>query len=419
MNSNTAIRASAWLRNLRLSRSSHSSVAKKTLTHRVIVAIANGSQRRTHSSLFAAKPEGNRDVLCSMIGVMDHFPGASLRHGHVKGIEHQPGTKMRGHGPSNNPAAEHVHHHSQIQKSCPGWDIGDVRHPQPVRSLGCEVTLDQVLRDEGPNISLRRADLFSATDAFKPSLTHQAGDTLAADANSLLNELCMHTRCTVGTARTLVNGPDALSELSIRFGPGRRLPVEPPIEPAGGDTQDTAHGGNRKHGLIRLHDFEDLGGIESVSRANQAAAFAKISRSRRMRRFSRRSRRSSSRSALVSPSRRRPSSLSAWATQFLMVCADGSNSLASSEGVRPARTSSTIRCRNSGGYGNLVLGMMNTSYARDKVSTKTGQLQSIFSSDIEHGDTSHRRSPQTMKKEKGLTSSKNAQVSTILYKGGP
>ena len=70
---------------------------------------------------------------------------------------------------------------------------------------------------------------------------------------------------------------------------------------------------------------------------HQAAAFARISFSSRRIRFSRRSRRSSSRSAVVSPSRR-PSSTSAWFTQLRIVWSDGSNSRLSSPGVRTGPT---------------------------------------------------------------------------------
>ena len=56
--------------------------------------------------------------------------------------------------------------------------------------------------------------------------------------------------------------------------------------------------------------------------------------------FSRRSCWISSFSWLVSPSRRRPLSRSACWTQFRMVWADGSNSLAKDSGLRPARTNS-------------------------------------------------------------------------------
>src|SRR5215831_4909636 len=78
-------------------------------------------------------------------------------------------------------------------------------------------------------------------------------------------------------------------------------------------------------------------------------AFDRISRSSLSWRFSRRSRLSSSRSAVVRPPSPRPALRSDRANQFLIDCAVGANSRASSSGERPARTRSTIWRRNSGG----------------------------------------------------------------------
>src|SRR6185312_9559796 len=66
---------------------------------------------------------------------------------------------------------------------------------------------------------------------------------------------------------------------------------------------------------------------------------------------------------------------SAWATQLRIVCAEHSNSFANSCALRPARTSATILRRYSAGYGGLGLRIVNTSCAKDYVSTKPGQLQ--------------------------------------------
>src|SRR5262249_31094667 len=142
-----------------------------------------------------------------------------------------------------------------------------------------------------------------------------------------------------------------LDQLRVLCRPMARVPSKPRIVPAGGDVQDPAHGGDAMGGLMRLHEFEDPGGIEPVSRANQAAAFFRISRSSRSVAFSRLRRCNSLRSSVVRPSLRRPSSRSAWRTQFEMHWAVGSNSRARSDGDRPARTSSTIRRRYSSGYG--------------------------------------------------------------------
>src|SRR5207249_8022924 len=54
----------------------------------------------------------------------------------------------------------------------------------------------------------------------------------------------------------------------------------------------------------------------------------------------------------------------------------GPNWRASSSGVRPLRTSSTIRCRNSGAYGGWLFGSVDLPFRpNDGVSTKPGQRQ--------------------------------------------
>ena len=73
-----------------------------------------------------------------------------------------------------------------------------------------------------------------------------------------------------------------------------------------------------------------------------------MSRSILSRLFSRRSSRILLRVSVVRPSPRTPSSMSACLTQLRMVWSDGSNSRASDAGLRPDRTSSTIRSFTSG-----------------------------------------------------------------------
>ena len=80
--------------------------------------------------------------------------------------------------------------------------------------------------------------------------------------------------------------------------------------------------------------------------------------------------------AVVSPSVRRPSSRSAWMTQFRIDGADTSYYRDSDSGVLPARTSSTNRRRYSGGYRRCVLAIVNSFLPKDQVSTKAGQLHS-------------------------------------------
>ena len=63
------------------------------------------------------------------------------------------------------------------------------------------------------------------------------------------------------------------------------------------------------------------------------------------------------------------------AIQLRIAWAVGSNSRASSSGVRPVRANSTIWRRKAGGYGGLDFGIVDTSSPKGQVSTKSGQLQ--------------------------------------------
>src|SRR3984893_766614 len=92
----------------------------------------------------------------------------------------------------------------------------------------------------------------------------------------------------------------------------------------------------------------------------RAAAFASISRSSRNTLISRRSRLSSSRSVVVKPSLRNPSSSPACLSHWRIVSTVGSNSRASAVMLRPPRANSTIRRRYSAAYGGCVRGIWKT-----------------------------------------------------------
>src|SRR6202158_3885538 len=161
--------------------------------------------------------------------------------------------------------------------------------------------------------------------------------------------------------------------------PPRRRALQPNIESAHRDCEQPAHRPYRIGGLVRFHKSEERFVCGAVSCANQAAAFDKISRSILSWRFSRRSFASSSRSALVKPPSPRPASRSACLTQPRIDHTEQPNSLLSCTGCRPARTSSTICCRNSGVYRFAIfdLAIVDSSSVKIEESTETGQLQVI------------------------------------------
>ena len=77
--------------------------------------------------------------LAPLVGMMNDFFGAALSYRHVQRPEYQLGTKMSGHGPPDDPAAEHIEHDRQIQEPGPGWYVRDIGHPDSVRGIRVEL----------------------------------------------------------------------------------------------------------------------------------------------------------------------------------------------------------------------------------------------------------------------------------------
>ena len=288
----------------------------------------------------------------------DRF-GSALCDGHLQRFDDQRCAQVRGHRPTDDPPAEHVEDDGQVEKARQGRHVGDVGRPQAVRLVGLEAALDPIRRRPGTYRPARRAGAATPAHAGDARGAHHPRDPLAADRHAVVGQVGVNPRRAVRAPAASVNLPHTGGQLGIGLGASRRGASTPRVVPARGDTEHAGHRGDAEPSLIRTHEPVVFPG--PISRANQAVAFAKISRSSRSRRTSRRSRRISSRSSVFSPSLRAPASRSACATHFRMASADGSNSRASSPGLRPDRTSSTICCRNAAGYGGLDFGIVDSS----------------------------------------------------------
>ena len=350
---------------------------EETLRHRIIVGVSDRPHRGANSSLPTSFAERDRGILRALIRMVDHAARPPLPERHVESVEYHLRMQGRRHRPADNPSAERVEHDGQIEEAGPRRNIRDVSHPQHVRALSREVAVDEIGRLTRP-IPDGRDGVSATADAGQAGGSHQPGNTFATDTNAGSRKIDLQAWRSIRAFRGGMRRADCHDQRGVDHGTLRGRPLRPRVIAAGGDAQDAAHHGNGVTGPVLAHEWEPFGGITSVSRANQAAAFERISRSNLSWRFSRRRRLSSSRSAVVRPSPRRPSSRSARATQLRIACADGSNSFASSSGVRPAQTSSIICRRNSGGYGVRFLAIVNSENSNVRVSTKPGQLQTTI-----------------------------------------
>src|SRR5829696_7268106 len=63
---------------------------------------------------------------------------------HVHRVEDQPRLEVVGHGPTDHLSGVGVEDEQEVEPPLPGSHVGDVRHPEAVRSLGGEDTLHEV-----------------------------------------------------------------------------------------------------------------------------------------------------------------------------------------------------------------------------------------------------------------------------------
>src|SRR5665213_2000523 len=144
----------------------------ETLAHRIVVAIANGSHRRSNALALAALAKGDRRVLAALIGVMDHVLRPAPEDRHIERFEDEFGAQVVGHSPTDDATAEHVEYDSQVEKAGPRWDIGDIGNPELIRTVGAEVSIDKIRSRASVAIAHRRDDTFSSRNANDLAFPH-------------------------------------------------------------------------------------------------------------------------------------------------------------------------------------------------------------------------------------------------------
>ena len=90
--------------------------------------------------------ESPRGVLAAVVGVVDAAVGAlAAPQGHLEGVDDEVGAAVVPEGPAQYPAAVSVEDKGAVEPALAYAVLGDVRHPQPVRTIDGEVAVDQIV----------------------------------------------------------------------------------------------------------------------------------------------------------------------------------------------------------------------------------------------------------------------------------
>ena len=265
--------------------------SEEALRHGVVIAVSHGAGRLAHPRFSAALTEDERGVLGAVVRVMDHVVRPTQLHRHLKSIQHDLHMHACGHRVADNAATEDVYDDCEVQEPGPSGDMGDISHPESIRSLGGEVAADKILRRARTGAARRRAANSTPAYARQAGIPHQSGDAMTADVPAFSLQLGMNARCTIGAGGEAVNGRDALCEPSIEFRPRGGSASAPVVEAAGRDAQDSAHHLHLMLSSMCVDELEDLRRPFLAPRPTYAATFFKISHSCLSRRTSRRRRR--------------------------------------------------------------------------------------------------------------------------------
>jgi hypothetical protein len=256
--------------------------------------VPSASQRWTHSHEAAAITEGHARVRAPAVAVVDHVCRTPRLHLHA-------------HRPASDASAPHVLHDCQVQEAGPGRDVRHVRHPQLIGADGRELALHQVVRTPAflRFVALRRHHEAAATTAAaQMGAPHQSRDPALAGNDAILPQVLADPGSALGEVRGRMQRSNAFVQRRVRVSLCTRRTVAPCVVAARRHLQHPAQGSSRP-GVLR----PSFGGRTlPVGRADSD-------------------------------------------TRFAIDCAEHLDSRASSVGVFPDRTNSTICSRNACGYG--------------------------------------------------------------------
>lgn len=168
-------------------------------------------------------------VLTSVVGVQDRPRGGSaLPAGHVESVDDEFGADVVGDRPADDPSGPGIHDRAAIDPAVGSSVLSDVGEPEPIRAIGMELALDQVVMGcRGRDMSL----LATVTHALELVFAHEPSDPLPSAGKAHVKcEFGMNPRRPIGSPRHHMDLTDREHQLPISQLPAARLSVLPLIE---------------------------------------------------------------------------------------------------------------------------------------------------------------------------------------------
>ena len=172
-----------------------------------------------------------------LVRVVDHLLRLPPYHRHGERLLDQFGAEVGLHRPAHDQAAPGVQDHGHVQPARLRADIGEIRHPELIRSLSREVPVHQVrcwtrlpVPPGEPGLPVPPAR------PLNPGFPHQSTDTLRARPFPSSSQLGMQTRPTVNSPVLVPDPHDLFPKRLVPASPVRGRTLQPSAVPTGGET---------------------------------------------------------------------------------------------------------------------------------------------------------------------------------------
>jgi len=137
-------------------------------------------------------------------------------------VEHEVGVHRGADPPADDVAGEHVDDEGDVDEVLPGRDLGEVRHPQPVRPIHLELPVHPVQRARRLGIGHGSAHRLASTRTAQPREPHQPLDGAARNHQALAVQLALDLVGVVNLQVLVVHALHLRQQLGITPGSRRQ-----------------------------------------------------------------------------------------------------------------------------------------------------------------------------------------------------
>ena len=181
------------------------------------LAVALAADRRLNAGLCQALGVADRNVLRAAIRMMDQTgipPRLASIERLLQRIQNEIGAYRTTDAPADDPAGKDTDDEGDIDKTCPGGNVGEIRDPELIRPVCLELPIDPIQRTRCRGVAEGGSHRLAAPHAPQAKASHQAFDGAAGDLDAFALQLPPDL---VSTIHLEVGLPDALNVGNQKF----------------------------------------------------------------------------------------------------------------------------------------------------------------------------------------------------------